>query len=177
MTGVQTCALPILAIQISHFHLQWMRTKEKRPLCQIIFVEEPEVHLHAQVQQTFISNIWAIIQKASNAENEEHMVPQLGITTHSSHIIDAVEFEKVRYFRRCALGGDELATVTTLNASKVFSLRDFKPQKKSATGEIEDERETLDFLKRYLKLTHCDLFFADAAVLVEIGRASCRERV
>jgi len=24
-----------------------------------------------------------------------------------------------------------------------------------------------DFLERYLKLTHCDLFFADAAVLVE----------
>jgi len=27
-----------------------------------------------------------------------------------------------------------------------------------------DER---DFLQRYLKLTHCDLFFADAAILVE----------
>src|SRR3546814_4711657 len=26
---------------------------------------------------------------------------------------------------------------------------------------------TRDFLERYLKLTHCDLFFADAAILVE----------
>lgn len=159
--------LVYMAIQISHFHLQWMRTEEKRPLCQIIFIEEPEVHLHAQVQQTFISNIWSIIQKASKDAKEEHMVPQLGITTHSSHIIDAVEFEKVRYFRRCALDGENHATITTLNASKVLSLRDFKPQKASAAGTTEDEKETLDFLKRYLKLTHCDLFFADAAVLVE----------
>lgn len=52
--------LVYMAIQISHYHLQWMRTEEKRPLCQIIFIEEPEVHLHAQVQQTFISNIWSI---------------------------------------------------------------------------------------------------------------------
>ena len=39
-----------MAIQISHFHLQWMRTEQNRPLCQLIFIEEPEVHLHAQVQ-------------------------------------------------------------------------------------------------------------------------------
>ena len=162
-----------MAIEISHYHLQWMGTKEKRPLCQIIFVEEPEVHLHAQVQQTFISNIWAIIQKASRDANEQEMVPQLVVTTHSSHILDAVEFEKVRYFRRCALDGQNLAAVTTLNASNVLSLRDFKPQKPSADGntepdgKTEDDNETLDFLRRYLKLIHCDLFFADAAVLVE----------
>jgi hypothetical protein len=30
-----------------------------------------------------------------------------------------------------------------------------------------DNDATLDFLKRYLRLTHCDLFFADAAILVE----------
>ena len=31
----------------------------------------------------------------------------------------------------------------------------------------QTENPTRDFLARYLKLTHCDLFFADAAVLVE----------
>jgi predicted ATP-dependent endonuclease of OLD family len=159
--------LVYMAIQISHYHLQWMRTEEKRPLCQIIFIEEPEAHLHAQVQQTFISNIWEIIRQASDSKGENHMVPQLGITTHSSHILDAVEFSKVRYFRRCALSGEDPITITTLNASKVCSLRDFKPKKESAAGEVENEKETLDFLCRYLKLTHCDLFFADAAVLVE----------
>jgi predicted ATP-dependent endonuclease of OLD family len=159
--------LVYMAIQISHFHLQWMKTEEKRPLCQIIFIEEPEVHLHAQVQQTFVLNIWEIIRKASVDAGESHMVPQLGITTHSSHILDTVEFRKVRYFRRCILDGEDPTTTTTLNASRVLSLRDFRPQKSSAAGEAEDEKKTLDFLKRYLKLTHCDLFFADAAVLVE----------
>lgn len=30
--------LVYMAIQISHFHLQWINTEEKRPLCQIIFI-------------------------------------------------------------------------------------------------------------------------------------------
>lgn len=34
-------------------------------------------------------------------------------------------------------------------------------------GKEINEEEALKFLKRYLKLTHCDLFFADAAILVE----------
>ena len=156
-----------MAIQISHFHLQWMNTEEKRPLCHIIFIEEPEAHLHAQVQQTFISNIWEIIKKASQEKGEVNMVPQLGITTHSSHILDAVEFGKVRYFRRCILAGENPDVTKTLNGSKVLSLRNFRPQKSSAAGEAEDEQMTLEFLKRYLRLTHCDLFFADATVLVE----------
>ncbi len=159
--------LVYMAIQISHFHLQWMNTEEKRPLCHIIFIEEPEAHLHAQVQQTFISNIWGIIKKASQEKGEVNMVPQLGITTHSSHILDAVEFGKVRYFRRCILDGEIPDVISTLNGSKVLSLRDFRPQKSSAAGEAEDEQVTLEFLKRYLRLTHCDLFFADATVLVE----------
>lgn len=52
-----------------------------------------------------------------------------------------------------------------MNASTVKSLRDFTP---SPLGEGEDaERRALEFLERYLRLTHCDLFFADAAILVE----------
>jgi len=159
--------LVYMAIQISHFHLQWMNTEERRPLCHIIFIEEPEAHLHAQVQQTFILNIWEIIKKASQKKGEVNMVPQLGITTHSSHILDAVEFGKVRYFRRCILDGENPDVTSTLNGSKVLSLRDFRPQKSSVAGEVEDEQMTLEFLKRYLRLTHCGLFFADATVLVE----------
>ena len=165
--------LVYMAIQISHFHMQWMKTEEKRPLCQIIFIEEPEVHLHAQVQQTFVANMWKIIREASQEVGEGHMVPQLAITTHSSHVIDAVDFGKIRYFRRCALDGESLSAAVTLNASKVLNLRDFKPQKKSAAGEVESEEDTLRFLQQYLKLTHCDLFFADAAILVE----GCAEKL
>ena len=40
-----------MAIQARHFHSQWLHTAENRPLCLLVFIEEPEVHLHAQVQQ------------------------------------------------------------------------------------------------------------------------------
>lgn len=156
-----------MAIQISHFHLQWMRTEQNRSLCQLIFIEEPEVHLHAQVQQTFIANIWEIISNAASAAEEEDLVPQFIVSTHSSHILDAVDFAKVRYFERCELEGENRQTVTTLNASRVHSLRRFQPEPLEVEGRQVDSEEAKRFLLRYLKLTHCDLFFADAAILVE----------
>ncbi|MFQ6551045.1 ATP-dependent nuclease [Aestuariibius insulae] len=154
-----------MAIQAKHFYSQWARTPKDRPLCQVIFIEEPEVHLHAQVQQTFIQNIWDVLDSSAKAEGDEGEVPQMVVTTHSSHILDAVDFSKVRYFRRSHLTTDDPETCPVMNASTVKSLRDFAP---SPLGEGEDsEKRALEFLERYLRLTHCDLFFADAAILVE----------
>ncbi len=113
--------LVYIAIQVSHYYLQWISTETKRPLCQLIFIEEPEVHLHSQVQQTFISNLWSIIGDVAAQEDEQSSTPQLGVTTHSTHILDAVDFNKVRYFKRCCLRGEDANTVMTLNASKVLS--------------------------------------------------------
>ncbi len=159
--------LVYITIQVSHYYLQWISTKDKRPLCQLIFIEEPEVHLHSQVQQTFITNLWNIIGDVAQKEGEQHNVPQLGVTTHSSHILDAVDFSKVRYFKRCCLEGEDEGAAITLNASKVLSMETFQPSRPSAAGEVEDKEEVLRFLKKYMRLTHCDLFFSDAAVLVE----------
>jgi len=46
-----------------------------------------------------------------------------------------------------------------LVASEVLSLANFNPE--------DTEPDNLDFLRKYITLTHCDLFFADAAILVE----------
>lgn len=156
-----------MAIQAKHFHSQWVRTAQNRPLCQIIFIEEPEVHLHAQVQQTFITNIWEVIQQSAQAEGAGEWIPQLIVTTHSSHILDATEFGKVRYFRRCHLHGEAPDPAKILNATQIHSLRDFQPTAVEIDGQKATEKEALAFLKRYFRLTHCDLFFADAALLVE----------
>ena len=156
-----------IAIQVTHYHLQWINTKINRPICHLIFIEEPEVHLHAQVQQTFITNIWNVLKENAKEAGEESLVPQLCVTTHSSHILDAVEFHKVRYFKRCQIKGECPEGVKALHASTVISLQDFQPKDTSAPDEEDNRKETLKFLKQYLKLTHCDLFFADAAVLVE----------
>jgi putative ATP-dependent endonuclease of the OLD family len=199
--GLGVKNLIYLAIQICEFHLNWMKTQDERPLALVLFIEEPEVHLHAQAQQTFIANAWRIIQDASKRCGEQTKSPQLVVTTHSSHILDTVDFANVRYFRRCNCAGEAPSSTTTLNASTVLNLRRFNPLPDSSArgnGEAdnaaasdgavdvhanesaetkkpgtdgrkckEEARETLDFLKRYLHLTHCDLFFADAAVLVE----------
>lgn len=156
-----------IAIQVTHYHLQWINTKINRPLCHFIFIEEPEVHLHAQVQQTFITNIWNVLKENANEAGEEGLIPQLCVTTHSSHILDAVEFQKVRYFKRCQTKGECPKEVKTLHASTVMSLQDFQPKNTSDQDGKDNRKKTLKFLKQYLKLTHCDLFFADAAVLVE----------
>ncbi|MDB5576041.1 MAG: ATP-dependent endonuclease [Bradyrhizobium sp.] len=165
-----------MAIQARHFHSQWIATTENRPLCLLIFIEEPEVHLHAQVQQTFINNIWSVIKDSAEEAGESELVPQLVVTTHSSHILDTVDFEKVRYFQRCHLDG-ETNLEGIRNASVVHSLRAFQPDDETEVAsfpvdETDDAqrlsaKEALVFLKRYLRLTHCDLFFADAAILVE----------
>jgi putative ATP-dependent endonuclease of OLD family len=155
-----------MAIQARHFHSQWLMTAENRPLCVLMFIEEPEVHLHAQVQQTFIANIWNVIENSAKAAQQDDQVPQLIVTTHSSHILDTVDFEKVRYFQRCHLSG-EAQTAIIRNASRVQSLRAFKPEADIIGGKAISPEDALVFLKRYLRLTHCDLFFADAAILVE----------
>ena len=155
-----------MAIQARHFHSQWVLTLENRPLCLMIFIEEPEVHLHAQVQQTFISNIWQVINQSAEAAGEPGLVPQLIVTTHSSHIMEAVDFEKVRYFQRCHIKGETAATGIR-NASVVRSLRAFQPEAELIDDKLVAPSDSLAFLKRYLRLTHCDLFFADAAILVE----------
>jgi putative ATP-dependent endonuclease of OLD family len=158
--------LIFMAIQARHFHSQWVMTAENRPLCLLIFIEEPEVHLHAQVQQTFIANIWRVIDQSAKAAGLPAMVPQLVVTTHSSHVLDAVDFEKVRYFQRCHLT-NEAPNNGVRNASDVRSLRAFQPEADEIDGMQVSPAESLVFLKRYLRLTHCDLFFADGAILVE----------
>ncbi len=145
--------LVFLAVQIDHYHRQWIDTKEDRPFCQVIFIEEPEVHLHVQVQQTFIKNMWDLLSKSSPEKLDP---PQLAITTHSPHILEATEFSKVRYFRRCqSNAGFE---TQKSDGTTIHSLGDFEPQETDAD---------INFLQKYLKLTHCDLFFADAAILIE----------
>jgi predicted ATP-dependent endonuclease of OLD family len=177
-----------MAIQVSHFHAQWIETENTRPLCQLIFIEEPEVHLHAQVQQVFIENIGAVLDETAVLAGEPGTSPQLVISTHSSHIVDTAEFEKVRYFRRSPIKLHETNPNASLIATKVLNLRNFRPDpdasvvltdvEKNGLSEEQlivaladkkcaDQRATLNFLKKYLKLTHCDLFFADAAILVE----------
>jgi predicted ATP-dependent endonuclease of OLD family len=126
--------------------------KPSIPPLHLVLVEEPEAHLHAQVQQVFIKKAYELLRKHPDLGDLETLATQLVVSTHSSHIAHEVDFKCLRYFRRAPLvAGTDASTTTVANLSTLFGSGD----------------ATLRFVSRYLKATHCDLFFADAAILVE----------
>ena len=123
------------------------------PPLHLVLVEEPEAHLHAQVQQVFINQAYAVLRKHPKLGTSPLLKTQLIVSTHSSHLAHECDFASLRYFRRlpapAQAGAVPVASV--INLSEVF-------------GGVDP---TEKFVTRYLKATHCDLFFADGAVLVE----------
>jgi predicted ATP-dependent endonuclease of OLD family len=118
----------------------------------IVLVEEPEAHLHAQVQQVFIKKAYNVLRNHADLGENSHFSTQLVISTHSSHIAHEIDFVSLRYFKRMpATSADSAPFAEVVNLSTVFG----------------DGSDTAKFVTRYLKTTHCDLFFADAAILIE----------
>ncbi len=118
----------------------------------LVLVEEPEAHLHAQVQQVFIHKAYEVLRAHPDLRDAKLRRSQLVVSTHSSHVAHEVAFECLRYFRRLPAGMvSRIPVSTVINLTEVFG-----------TGD-----ETDRFVTRYLRAQHADLFFADAAILVE----------
>lgn len=139
-----------MGVELLDLHSAWTTTEEgeedKRQPIHLIFIEEPEAHMHTQLQQAFVRKLTDLISPTGN----DGYATQFVITTHSPHILYERGFKPIRYFRRSPETGAK-------QSSAVFNLSVFYDRN-------EPDR---DFLERYMKLTHCDLFFADAAILVE----------
>ncbi|RNL45709.1 ATP-dependent endonuclease [Ochrobactrum sp. MH181795] len=126
-------------------------TKPPPPL-HLMLVEEPEAYLHAQVQQVFIKHAYDVLRNDPMLGKSANFCTQLVVSTHSSHIAHACDFAALRYFRRLPpTEKRKTPTACVVNLSSVFG----KPD------------QTAKFVARYLKATHCDLFFADAAIFIE----------
>ncbi len=153
-----------LTFRLLEFRDKWMRVgksassgdnvKEQIEPIHLVLVEEPEVNLHAQVQRVFVSKAYDTLRNHSDLrekENPEYNT-QMVISTHSTHIIDDIDFKDLRYFRRndadASLNMDHTLIA---NMSELF-------------GKPKDE---LLFVAKHLKLTHCDIFFADGVIFVE----------
>jgi predicted ATP-dependent endonuclease of OLD family len=118
----------------------------------LVLVEEPEAHLHAQVQQVFIKKAYAVLRTHEDLGESKKLCTQLVVSTHSSHVAHEIPFSCLRYFRRLPAGTAAKVPVSTVvNLSNVFG----------------PGSETKQFVTRYLRTQHADLFFADAAILVE----------
>lgn len=120
------------------------------PPIHLVLIEEPEAHLHTQVQQVFIKNAYDILRNHTQLRKKTQFSTQMVISTHSSYIALETDFTDLRYFRR--IKNDKGLPVSVVaNLKSVFGVGD----------------KTSKFVTRYLKTTHCDLFFADAVVMVE----------
>jgi hypothetical protein len=149
-----------MIFRLMSFRDAWMRVGKaskgatftsSEPL-HLVLVEEPEVHLHAQVQQVFIKQAYAVLRAHEDLGESKKLCTQLVVSTHSSHVAHETSFSCLRYFRRLPAGMAATVPVSTVvNLSKVFG----------------PGSETERFVTRYLRAQHADLFFADAAILVE----------
>ncbi|MCD7879361.1 MAG: AAA family ATPase [Candidatus Gastranaerophilales bacterium] len=148
-----------MILKLIRFRFDWMQNQKGfqhtedtiiEPI-QLVLIEEPEAHLHAQVQKVFVQKAYNVLRAHKLLGDNTQYTTQMIISTHSSHIALETDFSSLRYFKKCDIENLKIPCCNIVNLSNVFG---------------EDE-QTQKFVSRYIKLTHCDLFFADAVIIVE----------
>lgn len=135
-SGLGTRNLCHILLEIHRIKLE-VELNYPEMLLHLICIEEPEAHLHPQLQEVFIKQL-----------KSESLDIQFLVTTHSSHILNAVSLFGSRYCKICK--GDCEGSKTRYSQFVDF--------------------EGLDpTINKYLTLTKCDLLFADKAILYEGG--------
>jgi predicted ATP-dependent endonuclease of OLD family len=149
-----------MVFKLMRFRDAWMRVRKAEKSDDTVFepihlvlLEEPEAHLHVQVQQVFIKKAYDVLRQHERLGKNKELVTQLVVSTHSSHVAHETSYSCLRYFRRLPSGmGADVPISTVVNLKEVFG---------------QNEKDTQDFVTRYLRAQHSDLFFADAAIMIE----------
>lgn len=120
----------------------------------LIGIEEPETYMHPQLQELFISHINDAIEILLQ-QHEKKINSQIILSTHSNHIVNS----------KIHSGGtfDSINYISTNGANtRAVPLNDAKISPKKNT-----EKNDFEFIKKHIIFKASDLFFADAAILVE----------
>ncbi len=150
--GLGTRNLIYILLQLEALHKAY-RSTATRPSTHLVFIEEPEAHLHPQMQEVFITQLnEAITTLSEKYPNEPAWQVQFIVSTHSSHLANAAQFDAIRYF---------LNEPTIVQGVRRTKVKDFR--KGANVIQVEERR----FLQQYMTLTKCDLYFADKVILVE----------
>lgn len=127
---------------------------QPRPVVHLVFIEEPEAHLHPQMQEVFIEQLGAMAAKFEEVCNDGTSWPvQFAVSTHSSHIANSAPFKAIRYF-----------LTTTDDVKHQCRRAKVKDLSRGLSGDLKNDEP---FLHKYMTLTRCDLLFADKAILIE----------
>ncbi|MAL98868.1 MAG: ATP-dependent endonuclease [Alteromonadaceae bacterium] len=143
--------LQSLSYQLVSFKAARLKPQKGAPTpVHLVMIEEPEAHLHVQVQRIFPDKAHKLI--SPNEKDGSALKSQLLISTHSSHLAHAESFDRLRYVRRIAKSAtSQMPTTEVINLGQVFG----------------DDKKTRKFAERYFRVQHTDLLFANAAILVE----------
>lgn len=128
-----------IAFLLASFTRDRKRGKDDEVSIPLLFIEEPESHMHPQMQRAFASYLGKFLEKLSESNI------QVLLTSHSSQIANSTDFSKIRYVHK---KGSEV-------------------EYKNLNSFASENKENIKFIKKYLTLTRCDLFFADKIILVE----------
>lgn len=134
-----------IVLRLKSFREDVESDPEYRPRVHLVVVEEPEVHMHPQMQAVFVQKVSEFLAPADGEAGV-----QLLLTTHSSHMAANCGFAPVRYFRR---------------KKGSVEIKDLLAFETSATSE--PEKDAMEFLRKYLTTTRSDMFFADKLVFIE----------
>ncbi len=141
-------------LKLIDFREKWLKElsegKNIEPI-HIVFIEEPEAHLHAQAQQVFVKKAFEALCNNKLIKENPWLSTQLVLSTHSNHVVNELDLNCMRYFKRVVDAGEKIPISKVVNLSSTFGTDD----------------ETKQFVTRYIRLTHCDIFFSDAVILVE----------
>lgn len=158
-----------MIFKLISFRDHWMRVgkaaksrSDDNPIIEplhLVLIEEPEAHLHAQVQQVFIRKAYEVLRNHPELGENSALNTQLIVSTHSSYLAHEIGFECLRYFKRKPANNSSfIPTAEVADLSETFGENDTKD---------ENILQTRKFVSRYLKSTHCDVFFANGLIVVE----------